>query len=72
MTRRAEMHEVDGEFQECAPCAAKRGSPELCQSCYSNRTLIWRLEESNRKLRRRLHATNAITDALLDHVADKD
>ena len=28
------------QFMECATCAAKPGSPELCKACYNNRTLI--------------------------------
>lgn len=33
-------------FKECATCAEKPGSPELCNSCYSNRTTIASLEAS--------------------------
>lgn len=28
------------EFIECESCRAKPGSPELCQSCFQNRTAI--------------------------------
>lgn len=27
-------------FRECPTCAAKPGSPELCESCYHNRYVI--------------------------------
>ena len=32
------------EFMECAACAAKPGSPNLCPSCLNNRWLIGKLE----------------------------
>ncbi len=31
---------VSLEFMECAACAAKSGSPNLCVSCVHNRTVI--------------------------------
>ncbi len=34
---------VDFSFKECASCAAKPGSPELCGSCLHNRTALSRL-----------------------------
>lgn len=61
---------VDGKFCECATCAAKAGSPELCGGCYNNRTLIGRLEEQNRQLRRRLSASDIVNDALFDHITN--
>lgn len=32
------------QFRECASCAAKPGSPPLCESCLQNQTLISRLQ----------------------------
>ena len=32
------------EFEECAICAAKPGTPELCPSCLANRKLIGQLQ----------------------------
>lgn len=32
------------EFQECAACAAKSGSPYLCAACLHNRALVGRLD----------------------------
>jgi len=34
----------DGGFRECATCAAKMGSPILCESCIANRKYIEELE----------------------------
>jgi len=31
---------MKNEFQECAECAAKPGSPTLCPSCLQNRRII--------------------------------
>lgn len=40
---------MDLEFQECATCAAKPGSPSLCASCLHNRHAIGVLD---RRLKR--------------------
>jgi hypothetical protein len=32
-------------FKECPTCAAKPGSPTLCESCYHNRYVIRMLRE---------------------------
>lgn len=32
------------EFEECATCRAKPGTPSLCLSCLHNRTLIHKLQ----------------------------
>jgi len=34
------------EFRECSVCAAKPGSPILCESCLANRQTIERLKEN--------------------------
>ena len=36
------------KFQECASCAAKPGSPILCESCLNNRATISTLERANK------------------------
>jgi hypothetical protein len=38
------------EFVECAPCAEKRGSPRLCDSCIANRGLISDLRSAFNRL----------------------
>ena len=37
-------------FTECASCAAKPGSPSLCDSCYNNRGEILKLNLEIKKL----------------------
>ena len=39
-------------FQECDTCAAKPGTPPLCQGCLRNRQVIERLLTEITKLRR--------------------
>lgn len=39
---------LEEEFRECGPCAAKPGSPQLCEACLQNRTLISHLQKSVR------------------------
>lgn len=46
------------KFMECSTCAAKPGSPILCQGCLNNRTVIDRLLEERRKARELFHITN--------------
>jgi predicted nucleic-acid-binding Zn-ribbon protein len=38
-----------GSFVECSVCAAKSGSPTLCDSCLANRSTISRLESMLKK-----------------------
>lgn len=39
--------------KECAACAAKPGSPALCESCLHNRTLVANLKDQIDKLEAR-------------------
>lgn len=54
-------------FQECASCAAKSGSPQLCASCLQNRTTISGLDKQLRELRQA--AVHAIVGAGAIHTA---
>lgn len=36
---------MNSDFYECEKCAAKPGSPALCESCLHNRNLIHRLQQ---------------------------
>lgn len=38
------------DFQECADCAAKPGSPTFCAACLHNRTLVSKLRRENEAL----------------------
>ncbi len=38
------------EYTECDSCAAKAGSPTLCNGCYINRCAISELKEEVKKL----------------------
>lgn len=40
------------QFKECATCAAKTGSPTLCQACLYNRALVNSLQGEIRRLRK--------------------
>lgn len=37
------------DFMECATCAAKPGSPQLCKACLHNRKLVSDLRRAARK-----------------------
>lgn len=47
--RRIDQH----GFMECRVCAAKAGTPALCESCLRNRERIWHLSEQLQQLKER-------------------
>lgn len=59
------MDAYDIEFVECPSCAAKRGSPNLCEPCYSNRASINALKDRLGREQRTREAVEAMTDGLL-------
>ena len=44
------------EFKECAPCAAKLGSPELCAACIHNRNVIESLQPRSKYSKKQMRA----------------
>lgn len=40
----------NAQFQECANCASKSGTPILCEACLHNRTLVGELQRALRKV----------------------
>lgn len=44
------------EFKECAPCAAKPGSPELCAACIHNRNVIEALQPHSKYSKKKMRA----------------
>jgi len=36
---------LNAKFLECLTCAAKAGTPLLCESCLNNRMVIFKLQE---------------------------
>lgn len=50
------------QFQECAECASKAGSPILCASCNNNRSAINQLSEDAAHLRRLLAIVRQVLD----------
>ncbi len=65
---------IDGDFKECASCAAKPGSPQLCGACLHNRALVSALQSALRaseKLRELCRKADKARDSLtvLDVVA---
>jgi len=44
------------EFKECSTCAAKPGSPQLCDSCLHNRDLVNSLNLKYKALLAIVHA----------------
>jgi hypothetical protein len=62
------------EYQECAECAAKPGSPTLCPSCLHNRTQINRLvadlEESLKQFHKLAKYLGACRDGAIGGVID--
>jgi hypothetical protein len=51
------LEEVDTRvnFKECASCAAKSGSPILCESCLANRKIVsdltWAIDKAKESLK---------------------
>lgn len=45
---------MDYQFHECKVCDDKPGSPDLCESCLHNRTVIEQQAKEIKKLRERL------------------
>lgn len=51
-------------FKECAQCADKPGSPQLCESCLNNRAVIYRLKNAVRYVSRVERAVGEVRDAI--------
>ena len=54
------------DFVECATCAAKCGSPTLCDSCIANRLLIGNLKGDLSRACRRIDDLHRLGRALMD------
>ena len=68
--RDARGHDADERLdaRECASCAAKTGSPELCPSCLHNRSVVATLRRSVEAWRQRANASEEEVKALRSEI----
>ena len=56
---------MENEYKECKSCSKKPGSPDLCESCLHNRTLMYRLRHKIEDLENIIYKKDELFDVMI-------